>query len=210
MVDIYAFPQGAPNEARTTGRGSCACAVPPESMLTRPSGVPDEVWDAVLSVERMPRLSGVSYREIPVPCAMASFGIGVEMDCDETRSTGWIMVLYSHKYRNDWHSHWRCAAFAALPLPGNERDCLTPSMYWDVMADQIGAYGVEHVSGTVTVTRSTVFGGQSDAPETGYEIRVSWTPLDYADGGLDAGAQVGAWAEFLRSMTQSEEDYSVD
>lgn len=179
-------------------------------MLTRPSGVPDKVWDAVLSVERMPRLSGVSYREIPVPCAMASFGIGVEMDCDETRSTGWIMVLYSHKYRNDWHSHWRCAAFAALPLPGNERDCLTPSMYWDVIADQIGAYGVEHVSGTVTVTRSTVFGGQSDAPETGCEIRVSWTPLDYADGGLDAGAQVGAWAEFLRSMTQSEEDYSVD
>ena len=210
MADIYAFPQGAPNEARTTGRGLCACAAPPESMLTRPSGVPDKVWDAVLSVERMPRLSGVSYREIPVPCAMASFGIGVEMDCDETRSTGWIMVLYSHKYRNDWHSHWRCAAFAALPLPGNERDCLTPSIYWDVMADQIGAYGVEHVSGTVTVTRSTVFGGQSDAPETGCEIRVSWTPLDYADGGLDAGAQVGAWAEFLRSMTQSEEDYSVD
>lgn len=210
MADIYAFPQGAPNEARTTGRGSCACAAPPESMLIRPSGVPDKVWDAVLSVERMPRLSGVSYREIPVPCAMASFGIGVEMDCDETRSTGWIMVLYSHKYRNDWHSHWRCAAFAALPLPGNERDCLTSSMYWDAMADQIGAYGVEHVSGTVTVTRSTVFGGQSDAPETGCEIRVSWTPLDYADGGLDAGAQVGAWAEFLRSMTQSEEDYSVD
>ena len=210
MADIYAFPQGAPNEARTTGRGSCACAAPPESMLTRPSGVPDKAWDAVLSVERMPRLSGVSYREIPVPCAMASFGIGVEMDCDETRSTGWIMVLYSHKYRNDWHSHWRCAAFAALPLPGNERDCLTPSMYWDAMADQIGAYGVEHVSGTVTVTRSTVFGGQSDAPETGCEIRVSWTPLDYADGGLDAGTQVGAWAEFLQSMTQSEEDYPVD
>ena len=210
MADIYAFPQGAPNEARTTGRGSCACAAPPESMLTRPSGVPDKVWDAVLSVERMPRLSGVSYREIPVPCAMASFGIGVEMDCDETRSTGWIMVLYSHKYRNDWHSHWRCAAFAALPLPGNERDCLTPSMYWYAMTDQIGAYGVEHVSGTVTVTRSTVFGGQSDAPETGCEIRVSWTPLDYADGGLDAGTQVGAWAEFLQSMTQSEEDYPVD
>lgn len=210
MVDIYAFPQGTPNEARATGRGSCACAAPPEPMLTRPSGVPDKVWDAVLSVERMPRLSGVSYREIPVPCAMASFGIGVEMDCDETRSTGWIMVLYSHKYRNDWHSHWRCVAFAALPLPDNERNCLTPSMYWDAMVDQIGAYGVEHVSGTVTVTRSTVFGGQSDAPETGCEIRVSWTPLDYADGGLDAGTQVGAWAEFLQSMTQSEEDYPVD
>ncbi|MGG7136475.1 DUF3000 family protein [Bifidobacterium catenulatum] len=210
MADIYAFPQGAPNEARTKGRGSCACAAPPEPMLTRPSGVPDKVWDAVLSVERMPRLSGVSYREIPVPCAMASFGIGVEMDCDGSRDTGWIMVLYSHKYRNDWHSHWRCVAFAALPLPGNERDCLTPSMYWDAMVDQIGAYGVEHVSGTVTVTRSTVFGGQSDAPETGCEIRVSWTPLDYADGGLDAGTQVGAWAEFLQSMTQSEEDYPVD
>ena len=98
MVDIYAFPQGTPNEARATGRGSCAYADPPEQMLTRPSGVPDKVWDAVLSVERMPRLPSVSYREIPVPCAMASFGIGVEMQCDEARSTGWVMVLYSHKY----------------------------------------------------------------------------------------------------------------
>ena len=79
MVDIYAFPQGTPNEARATGRGSCVYADPPEQMLTRPSGVPDKVWDAVLSVERMPRLPSVSYREIPVPCAMASFGIGVEM-----------------------------------------------------------------------------------------------------------------------------------
>ena len=49
MVDIYAFPQGTPNEARATGRGSCAYADPPEQMLTRPSGVPDKVWDAVLS-----------------------------------------------------------------------------------------------------------------------------------------------------------------
>ena len=191
-------------------RGSCAYADPPEQMLTRPSGVPDKVWDAVLSVERMPRLPSVSYREIPVPCAMASFGIGVEMQCDEARSTGWIMVLYSHKYRNDWHSHWRCVAFAALPLSGGEGDCLIPSMYWDAMMDRVGSCDVEHVSGTVTVTKSTTFGTQSDAPETGCEIRVSWTPLDYADGGLDAGAQVGAWARFLRSMTQSEEDYPVD
>ena len=129
------FSSSTPNEARATGRGSCAYADPPEQMLTRPSGVPDKVWDAVLSVERMPRLPSVSYREIPVPCAMASFGIGVEMQCDEARSTGWIMVLYSHKYRNDWHSHWRCVAFAALPLSGGEGDCLIPSMYWDAMMD---------------------------------------------------------------------------
>lgn len=77
------FLKGTPNEARATGRGSCAYADPPEQMLTRPSGVPDKVWDAVLSVERMPRLPSVSYREIPVPCAWRVSAL--ELRCNATR-----------------------------------------------------------------------------------------------------------------------------
>ena len=99
----------------------------------------------------------------------------------------------------------------SLSLPGNgnaanaaQRQCECQSFRYLCEYNTM-IQPVERVS-----SQCTVFGGQSDAPETGCEIRVSWTPLDYADGGLDAGAQVGAWAEFLRSMTQSEEDYSVD
>mgnify|MGYP000119813868 FL=1 len=101
-------------------------------------------------------------------------------------------------------------AFASLPLPDKEDDCLTPGMYWDMMMERLNPNDSEHVSGTVTVTQNTAFGHDPDVPRVGCEIRVSWTPLDYADGGLDAGSQVGQWASFLRSMTQSEEENPVD
>lgn len=103
----------------------------PQTMLMRPQGVPDQVWNAVLSVDCMRRLKGMTYREIPVPNSMANFGIGVALECDETYASGWIMILYSLKFREDWHSHWRCVAFASLPLPDKEYDCLTPGMYWE-------------------------------------------------------------------------------
>lgn len=57
-------------------------------------------------------------------------------------------------------------------------------MYWDMMMERLNPNDSEHVSGTVTVTQNTAFGHDPDVPRVGCEIRVSWTPLDYADGGL--------------------------
>ena len=165
MADIFDFPRDARNVARADGKGADMGGEAPQTMLMRPQGVPDQVWNAVLSVDCMRRLKGMTYREIPVPNSMANFGIGVALECDETYASGWIMI--------------------------NPNDS-------------------EHVSGTVTVTQNTAFGHDPDVPRVGCEIRVSWTPLDYADGGLDAGSQVGQWASFLRSMTQSEEENPVD
>ena len=216
MADIYAFPLGTPTAARADYRENHAADMP----MNRPLGVPDVVWNAVLSVRNMRRVNGVAYREIPIPCAMADFGVGVALESSSYRdeksyfrndcamtgnrcatADGWIMVLYSHDCLDDWHSHWRCVAFASLPLPDEQEDCLTPSMYWDSMLEHLDEAGAENVSGTVTVTRNTTFGSMSGVPSMGCELRVSWTPLDYADGGLDAGAQVESWAWFLRTMT---------
>ena len=133
MADIFDFPRDARNVARADGKGADMGGEAPQTMLMRPQGVPDQVWNAVLSVDRMRRLKGMTYREIPVPNSMANFGIGVALECDETYASGWIMILYSLKFREDWHSHWRCVAFASLPLPDKEDDCLTPGMYWDMM-----------------------------------------------------------------------------
>lgn len=225
MADIYAFPLGTPTAARANGKESHAADMP----MNKPLDVPDAVWNAVLSVRNMQRVNGVAYREIPIPCALADFGIGVALEgspyLDEktyfrndrgmmgshcVKADGWIMVLYSCEYRDDWHSHWRCVAFASLPLPHEEEDCLAPSMYWDSMLDHLDGANAQDVSGTVTVTRNTAFGLIRNVPRAGCELRVSWTPLDYADGGFDAGAQVESWAWFLRSMTQSEEDVPVE
>ena len=133
MADIFDFPRDARNVARADGKGADMGGEAPQTMLMRPQGVPDQVWNAVLSVDCMRRLKGMTYREIPVPNSMANFGIGVALECDETYASGWIMILYSLKFREDWHSHWRCVAYAQLPLPSDENDGLAPSMYWDGM-----------------------------------------------------------------------------
>lgn len=104
MADIFDFPRDARNVARADGKGADMGGEAPQTMLMRPQGVPDQVWNAVLSVDRMRRLKGMTYREIPVPNSMANFGIGVALECDETYASGWIMILYSLKFREDWHS----------------------------------------------------------------------------------------------------------
>ena len=116
MADIFDFPRDARNVARADGKGADMGGEAPQTMLMRPQGVPDQVWNAVLSVDRMRRLKGMTYREIPVPNSMANFGIGVALECDETYASGWIMILYSLKFREDWHSHWRCVAFSGHVL----------------------------------------------------------------------------------------------
>jgi len=52
---------------------------PDADMPERPVGVPDAVWSAVESVRSMPRVTGMRYRELPVPSTLADYGIGVEM-----------------------------------------------------------------------------------------------------------------------------------
>lgn len=82
---------------------------PDADMPERPVGVPDAVWSAVESVRSMPRVTGMRYRELPVPSTLADYGIGVEMECvadDDSRSfgdahmaSGWIDHLiyeFSH------------------------------------------------------------------------------------------------------------------
>lgn len=209
MADIYAFPQGAKEKT--------------ETKLSRPSGVPDEVWSAVESVHDMQRANGVRYREIPVPSAMADYGIGVEFECGERAegapfsvdidgsnriATGWIMILYSNEVRPDWDSKWRCVAFARMPLEASENDSLAPGMYWDGMCDYLGEVNPDSVSGTVTITQNTAFGTVQDINDAGCEMRVSWTPLEDpgTDDSVDAGSQVNSWAQFLQSIVRFEED----
>ena len=88
MADIFDFPRDARNVARADGKGADMGGEAPQTMLMRPQGVPDQVWNAVLSVDRMRRLKGMTYREIPVPNSMANFGIGVALECDETYASG--------------------------------------------------------------------------------------------------------------------------
>ena len=196
MADIYAFP-ASPSE---DGRGG----------VPRPEGVPDVVWHAVQTVRAMPHMAGMRYREIPVPSTLADFGIGVDLEYDSSdeppsrTATGWIMVLYAAQGRRGWTSQWRCVAFARLPLDENERDCLTPSMYWEDMLDALDAVDPEGVRGTVTVTRNTSFGDMESEPHAGCEMRVSWTP-SVSPEGADAGAQVSVWAQFLRASVNDGE-----
>ncbi|KFI44939.1 DUF3000 family protein [Bifidobacterium biavatii] len=221
MAEIFAFPAATKpgNDAAATGR---------------PDGVPDDVWHAVESARAMERVPAMRYREMAVPVSLADFGIGVELEserrpaggeragdgrsgqyfgrivnADET-AHGWIMLLYSRTLRADWRSRWRCVAFASLPLETRERDGLTPAMYWDDMRERLANVLPGSLGGTVTVTHSTSFGTLKGGASVGCEMRVSWTPLDNTDGGMDAGGQIRSWARFVGSASCDEEEPSVD
>lgn len=222
MADIYAFPTGAPATSHLSD------AAGGDDLPVRPAEVPDEVWEAVISVRTMRRVPDVRYREIPVPSTLADFGIGIELECgsrdersnpfsadltDSPRvATGWIMILNSHEYRDDWSGRWRCVAFARMPLETCENDGLTPGMYWEDMCDHLADVEPDSVGGTVTVTQNTSFGTMGGESNAGCEMRVSWTPLDPPGREFDfnAGEQVGAWAEFLRSTVRFIGEDDVD
>ncbi|QOL31115.1 DUF3000 family protein [Bifidobacterium eulemuris] len=217
MADIYAFPTGAPPTASAPRQ---------DGLPERPAGVPDEMWNAVESVRDMTRVADVRYREIPVPSTLADYGIGVELECGERDgntasfssdlshsprlATGWIMILFSAQSRIDWAGRWRCVAFTRLPLHASENDGLAPRMYWDDMCDFLSDVDPDSVGGTVTVTQNTSFGSLLSEAEAGCEMRVSWSPLGLPDGGLDAGAQVGMWARFIRSTVRFDEGLGSD
>lgn len=48
MADIFDFPRDARNVARADGKGADMGGEAPQTMLMRPQGVPDQVWNAVL------------------------------------------------------------------------------------------------------------------------------------------------------------------
>ncbi|MCH9276293.1 DUF3000 domain-containing protein [Bifidobacterium amazonense] len=199
MAEIFAFPAATRpgDEAVPTGR---------------PDGVPDEMWHAVESVRAMRREPTVRYREMPVPESLADFGIGVELAAPAAAPTarGWIMLLYSRAFRVDWQSRWRCVAFAAIPLETRENDGLAPAMYWDDMCGHLRLVRPASLGGTVTVTQSTSFGTLEGETSVGCEMRVSWTPLEDTDGGMDAGDQIRSWARFVGSAARDEEDPTVE
>ncbi|RSX50778.1 permease [Bifidobacterium callimiconis] len=80
---------------------------------------------------------------------------------------------------------------------------------WDWLERSVTGAREETLGGTVSLNRNTSFGILSDSaeepPQSDCEIRVSWTPVEEQDGGLNAGDQVDVWARFLKSMTANDE-----
>ena len=221
---------GGPGNAAITPTGRAS------DEMIRPAGVPDVVWDAVCSVHDMPRVPGVLYHEIPVDHALCDFGIGVEMmmDLDADSPLGWVSIQYSqnsrtfreraglqsHRHTGTYTStslqsdaHWRCVAFMRFPISGSEDDGLTPAMYWDEIGARMAGVAVGAPSGTVSVTRNTVFqtGTSPICARSGLgcEVRMSWTPATLDNGRIDSGMQVFCLADILRSMADGEGDAVV-
>lgn len=222
MAEKCGFPAAGPETSR---------AGKPEALPGRPPDTPDDVWNAVQSVRAMERLPGVTYREIPVPGRLSAHGIGVAMTCgcghesghdgerghadgwDGAPTVGWIMLLYADEPQFDWGGCWRCVAFAHIPRVAHCQEDRVPGLLWHEVTQQLEAAGAMAVGGTVTMLNNTAFGAiERHGQGSGVELRVSWTPFDDPLGhnGLDAAAQVGMWARFIRSTTRFEEQKPID
>ncbi|WP_291526937.1 DUF3000 family protein [Bifidobacterium sp. UBA744] len=201
MADIYQFPRAS--GIRGSGIADVTRAVDCTSPA-RSGKVPETVWRAVETVRAMPRLAGVRYREIPVPTALCDYGIGVELSCDRHESSGWVMVLFDCEPRREWHGHWRCVAFASMPMDAGEIDALTTHMTWDDVHETLVGIGVrpDDIGGTITMTRNTSF-GTLEGESVSCEMRVSWTPATMGDRDVDAGRQINAWGRAMLDMRAS-------
>ena len=207
MASIYVFPSdGSSQTIRKHEHGFNNVAREDASDGER------AVLKAVDSVRAMRRNDNIVYEEIPVPKSSADRGIGVGFTItnDQHHASGWIMLMYSEKYRSVWCGHWRCAAFCSFTMSEGNKDCLMPSLYWDSLEGHLAGLNSEGtLGGTVSVGSSVGFGTMAQSTvednRTECEIRVSWTPLtDEENSVRDAGAQVEAWAAFVSACVTYE------
>lgn len=77
MAQIFSFPGGLSGQGRAGDAHRSDARRPPQ----RPDGIPDQVWEAVLSIYGIPRIPGVQWHEVPVPQSIADYGIGVGIVC---------------------------------------------------------------------------------------------------------------------------------
>lgn len=77
MAQIFSFPGGFSGRGSSGGFGRSYTRRPPK----RPDGIPDQVWEAVLSVYGTPQIPGIHWHEVPVPHSIADYGIGVGIVC---------------------------------------------------------------------------------------------------------------------------------
>lgn len=77
MAQIFAFPGGVSGQGRADRNARSDAHRSPR----RPDGIPDQVWEAVLSIYGMPQIPGVHWHEVPVPQSIADYGIGVGIVC---------------------------------------------------------------------------------------------------------------------------------
>ncbi|MFR0588960.1 DUF3000 family protein [Bifidobacterium apri] len=77
MAQIFSFPGGLSGQGRAGRAARSDARRPPQ----RPDGIPDQVWEAVLSISGIPQIPGVQWHEVPVPHSIADYGIGVGIVC---------------------------------------------------------------------------------------------------------------------------------
>lgn len=217
MAEIYTFTAGSSAAGRHVDASlrsiGSADMRRRGSRSGRSDNVPKVVSQAVDSVRAIPRRPHVVYEEIPVPGTVSDYGVGVSMRYEirsNLHSYAWVMVLYSHDYREEWGSHWRCVAFLSTPMEAGTLTDMTASLIWGWMERDVVDIEPDTLSGTVSVSRDTAFGMLSrhtfdDEPESRCEVRASWTPHVNVGSILDAGAQVDAWARFMISITTDNE-----
>lgn len=217
MASIYRFPGvDGPVDGEDMQRKAAPMPPAPDAAPdAAPGDVPAAVLQAVESVRAMPRIEGVSYREIGVPATLCAYGIGVSLSCAAPQGatpprSGWVMALYDERrHVGDRYaaarSPWRFVAFLSVPLTGPSHSALTADMAWDAALETLHPLAAPgSVDGTVTVTHNARYeGGATATAHTDYgcEIRVSWTPATMDAQDPDAGAHIAAWARFASACT---------
>jgi hypothetical protein len=101
---------------------------------------------------------------------------------DDELAVGRLVLLHDPDGQPAWDGTYRIACFARAELdPEMGTDPVLPEVTWSWLEEALGAAEAEAdaLAGTVTVTRSSRFGGLAEDDDAGtseVELRCSWTP----------------------------------
>jgi len=169
-----------------------------------PSALPEEFRVAVAQMREARLRPEIFCEEMPAPQRIAPFASALSADVTvdgEDVGTGRIVLLHDPAGNDAWEGTFRCVAYARAEIdPEMANDPLLGEVGWSWLSEALGAHGADYgaPSGTVTKVSSESFGSMADEDASAQlEIRASWTPVTGADGTMNLGSHVEAWAELL-------------
>ena len=146
----------------------------------------------------------ISLTEVPPPARIAPRAAALAGDVlvdDEEVATGRFILLHDPAAPLEWGGSFRVVTYVRADLePEFGEDPLLGQVGWAWLEEGLAQAGARATGtgGTVTRVLSEGYGELAERPASvDVEVRASWTPVPAADGDVEVGRHLRAWAALL-------------
>lgn len=176
------------------------------SVITPAAVVPTAFVLARAELEMFPWSPDLEVMALEAPRTIAPYAeaVGAEIsDEHAVQGCGKLILLHDPAGQAAWDGDFRCVTYANADIDQETfYDQFRAEVGWSWLIDALASHDAtaRAISGTVTVSASTHFGGRDPRPASAeIELRASWTPDLRRGVGLTA--HLAAWQDLLRMVT---------